>query len=177
MLAAPGVLARDQRGEDARRHEEHRGHARHRHVQEDRAEAPSRLLPLLPAGGLHERVVPGPAGEAVTLGIRRARAVDEPRVLRVQRVEPDAEPVGHTGAERLDEHVGVGRELVERGLALGMLEVERHRSSRPVPHRVARVAAERVTAGRLDLDHVGALLGEHQHAERTGDPPRQVEHA
>ena len=77
------------------------------------------LLPLLAAARLDERVVAGPVGEAVALGVRRAREVDEARVARVQRVEADAEPVGDAGSERLDEHVGVVDEPVERLEALG----------------------------------------------------------
>ena len=95
-------------------HEEHRAHARHRHVQEDRARPPARLLPLLAAARLHERVVAGPLREPVAVGIRGARQVDEARVELVQRVVPDAEAVGDAGPERLDDHVGVGRELAER---------------------------------------------------------------
>ena len=95
----------------------------------------------------------------------------------MQRVEADAEPVGDAGPERLDQHVGVVGELAERVDAGRVLQVDRDRAARAVPHRVAAVVAERVAAGRLDLDHVGALLGEQQHAERAGDAPRQVEHA
>ena len=68
-------------------------------------------------------------------------------------------------------------ELVERVEARGVLQVDGHRAPRAVPDRVAAVVAERVAAGRFDLDDVGALLGEEQHAERAGDPPREVEHA
>ena len=68
-------------------------------------------------------------------------------------------------------------ELVERVDAGRVLQVDRDRAARPVPHRVAAVVAERVAAGRLDLDDVGALLGEEQHAERAGDAPGEVEDA
>ena len=95
----------------------------------------------------------------------------------MQRVVADAEPVGDAGPERLDDHVGVVGEPAERVGAGRVLQVDGDRAPRPVPHRVAAVVAERVAAGRLDLDDVGALLGEQQHAERAGDPPRQVEDA
>src|SRR5207245_367706 len=74
LLALAGALARQQRGEDARRHEEDRAHARHRHVQEDRPRSPPRLLPLLARRCLHERVVARPVREAVP-----GRARDAPR--------------------------------------------------------------------------------------------------
>ena len=57
------------------------------------------------------------------------------------------------------------------------LQVDGERAPAAVPHAVPVVRAERIAAGRLDLDHVGALLGEQQHAERTGDSPREVEDA
>ena len=177
VLPAARLLTRDERGEDAGGHEEHRGHARQGHVQEDRAHAPARLLPLLSAARLYERVVAGPVRPTVAFGVRGAGGVDEARIARVQRVEADAEPVGDAGPERLDQHVDVVGQLVERVAAGRVLQVERDGPARAVPHRVAAVVAERVATGRFDLDDIGTLFGEQQHAERTGDAPGQVEDA
>ena len=177
VLPASGLLACDERGEDARRHEEHRSHARQRHVQEDRSHPPARLLPLLATARLHERVVARAIGPTVALRVGRARHEDEPRIARVQRVEADAESVHHAGPERLHDDVGVGGEPVERLDPFGRLQVDRDRAARTVPHRVTAVVAERITARGFDLDHVGALLGEQQNTERACDPPRQVEDA
>ena len=175
VLAAARALAGDERGEDPARDQEARAHARHRHGQEDRAHPPTGLLPLLAAARLDQRVVPGPIGEAVALGVAGARAVHEARVARVHRVVPDAEPVGDARTERLHEHVGVVDQAAERLPARVRLQVDRDRPSRPVPHRVAAVGAERVTARWLDLHHVCALLREQHHAERPRDAPGQVE--
>ncbi len=121
MLAATGLLAGDERGEDARRHEEHRGDAREGEREEDRPEPPTRLLPLLAAARLDERVVAGLVGEAVALGVGGARRVDQAGVAGVQGVEPDPESVGDAGPEGLDHHVGVVGEAVERLESLGRL--------------------------------------------------------
>ena len=77
------------------------------------------------------------------------------------------------GARRvvLDEHVG-GLHQVEQRLAAGVgLEVEHHAALVGVEHhelvgldRVVRAEAQRLTAGRLDLDDVGAQLCEKQPA-------------
>ena len=68
--AAAGALACDERSEDAGRHEWERAHRGHRHVEEDRPHAPTRLLPHLAAAGLHERVVRGEKarGERIARG-------------------------------------------------------------------------------------------------------------
>ena len=175
VLAPARGLPRDECGEDPTRDEEARPHARHRHVQEDRPHPPAGLLPLLAAARLHQRVVAGPVGEVMALRIARTRQVHEPGVARVQRLEPDAEPVGDAGTERLDEHVGVVDESQE-GLAPGIgLEVDRHRAAGAVPHRVPAVRAERVATGWLHLHDVRALLGQEHHAEGTGDAPGEVE--
>jgi len=39
----------------------------------------------------------------------------------------------------------------------------------PVPHLVA--------GGRLDLDHVGAMIGEDLRAIRAAENPREIDHA
>src|SRR5262249_30944329 len=57
-----------------------------------------------------------------------------------------------------------------------LLEVDGDGPARAVPHCVAAVLAEGVSARRLDLDHVGTLLGEQERAERAGDAPREIEH-
>ena len=89
----------------------------------------------------------------------------------------EAEPLHHAGPERLDDDVGGREQPLEHVAAVVGLEVDRERTPAAVPDAVAVVGAERIAAGRFDLDHVGALLGEQQHAERTGDPPREIEDA
>src|SRR2546430_952099 len=129
LLTPARALPGDERGEDPRRHEEDRPHARHRHVQEDRPRPPPRLLPLLARRRLHERVVAGAVREAVPGRVRRHRAVHEAGELGVQRVVADAEAVHHAGAEALDEHVGGGGELAQGVDAAVGLQVARDRTA------------------------------------------------
>ena len=93
------------------------------------------------------------------------------------RVVAEAEALHDAGPERLDDDVGGAEQPIEDVFAVGRLQVDGERTPAAVPHAVAVVRAERVAAGRLDLDDVGALLGEQQHAERAGDSPREIEDA
>jgi hypothetical protein len=76
--------------------------------------------------------------------------------------------------EVLDEHVG-GPDQVEQRLVTGLgLEVEHHAALVGVEHhelvrldRIVRAEAQWLTAGRLDLDDLGAHLREQQPAVRA----------
>lgn len=61
-------------------------------------------------GGVRERAVLAPAGHP---------AVDEPRIAGVAVGGADAEPLGDSGAEALDEHVGPLDQVQHAGGALG----------------------------------------------------------
>ena len=139
---------------------------------------PARLLPLLAAARLHERVVAravaragGPRGTRGTTGRRGAGCSSCSASYPMPRrsVTPGRNVSTSTSASAASRR--------NASAPAWLLQVDGHRAPRPVPHRVAAVVAERVAAGRLDLDHVGALLGQQQHAERSRDPPRQIEHA
>ena len=111
------------------------------------------------------------------------RAVDQPRVRGVQHVPSDAEPLHHAGAVVLQHDVGARDEL-EQDLAPRVgAQVELHALLAAVEGDevravgVATEVAERVAAGRFDLEHVGAEIGEHHAGERRGDDRAQFEHA
>ena len=78
------------------------------------------------------------------------------------------------GAKFSDEHVG-GPDQVEQRPVTGLgLEVEHHAALVGVEHhelvrldRIVRTEAQRLTAGRLDLDHLGAHLREQKPAVRA----------
>ncbi len=99
----------------------------------------------------------------------------------------EAEALERAGPEVLDEHVGVVDER-QQHVAVGVvLEVEDDRALvaidelPPQAFAVARVApcqaAEGVAVGALDLDDVGAEVGEVASAVGTGEHGRQVEDA
>ena len=140
-----------------------------------------------PAHRLGDRREPGPPGVRAVLAEPRDARDDEPRVAGVQHVGAEPELLQPPGPEVLDEHRCVGDEA-EQDVAVGVvLEVEDDRALaavgelEPQPLAVALVAprhrAQAVAVGALDLDHVGAEVGEVAGAVGAGDHRRQVEHA
>ena len=120
------------------------------------------------------------------------RDVDQARIERAHGRFAEAQPIHHLRPEILHQHVGAGDQLAQDVDALGLLEVDRQRALAAVGRyeqggelagRIDRLAAAArdVAARRLDLDHVGALVGqEHRgerprhHAGEVDDPhPRQ----
>ena len=117
---------------------------------------------------------------AVAIGAALAEAgdagVDDPRVDRAERLVVDAEAVLHVGPEVLDDHVGAGGELLEDLDAARVLEVERHRPLVAVQVlEVELVAREVFLLLGLDLDDVGAHLGELADAGGTGSRAGEVD--
>ena len=119
------------------------------------------------------------------------RAVDEPRVLLAQPLVADPQPLHHAGAEALQQHVGLAHEpqqdlaprvglQIDADRALVAVERQEQRAARALlrplvaRRRPAHVVAEpRV----LDLQHVGAEVGQQPRAEAARQQPREVEHA
>ena len=103
-------------------------------------------------------VVAGAGGERSVLAPAGHAGVDEPRVAGRAGVGPEAQPLRHTGAEALDEHVGHLRQAQRRLDTLGPGEIERDAAA-PAVHRPGR--GHRPGAGAVDPQHVGAEVGEH----------------
>ena len=123
----------------------------------------------------------------IRAGLPEARDAqhDQPGIERVQRVPAEPPALQGAGLEVLDQHVGLGRERAHRLLALGRAQVERHRALvarlHLPPHRGAVAqqppGAQRIAAlDRLDLDDVGAEVGERLAGERPGDQLAELEH-
>ena len=108
------------------------------------------------AGLLGQRAVLAPAGHA---------GVDEPRVPGHALVGSDPEPLGDTGAVRLDQDVGALDETEHRVASSGGLEIEGD---------VAPATPERVTGRRrlrllpIDAHHRRAEVGQQRRRERRG---------
>ena len=96
-------------------------------------------------------------------------AVDEARVGRPQSVGAEAQPLGRSGLQGMDEDVSSGREVAHNRPALLQREVDRHAALVAVEGeeggRLARhlrrspVARVVAPSGALDLDDVGAEIG------------------
>ena len=118
--------------------------------------------------------------EAGDAGIHQAR------VHRPHGLVADAEPVLHVWPEVLDQHVGLGHQrhqlvavfgcgqvqVLDALVAVEPVVVRGHAVLEGRPPR-ARVIA----AGRLDLQHVGAVVTEDLAAVRPAEDAREVEHA
>ena len=124
------------------------------------------------------------AGEAVA----GDRAIDQAWIALFQPGLSEAEARQHAGPVVLDEHVGPGEQAVQHRLAMRRLEVEGERVLVAVDgHETGGLIADpvlghRVVAGGLaarrplDLDHLGAQVGQHQPAGGRGENVRQLDH-
>ncbi len=136
-------------------------------------------------GGLDHVVVHPSAAVRPVLSVAGDRGVDEVGIDRLHVVVAEPESVHRSGPEVLDEHVGVLDELADEVGSGGLLEVDDDRAFPAVVVREdaghpALVGAEEshdvAESGRLDLDDVGSLVGEHHRGERPGDHHREVQY-
>jgi hypothetical protein len=119
------------------------------------------------------------------------RAVDDAGVDLAHRLVADAEAVEDTGAKRLEHDVGFAHRAQERLAPHVALEVQANRALAAVQRqeerglrRVLDAVVERRPGAQvvahsrvLDLDHVGAEVGEQQRAEAAGEQAAEVEDA
>src|SRR5262249_47569847 len=115
--------------------------------------------------------------------------VEEPRVERGRRLVAEPEPLHDAGPEVLDEDVGARDQLPGDGLAVGVLEVDGQAPLVPVGRHeedadpvLVEVAARPVPlpecpARRLDLDDVGAEVGEERVARGAEQELGEAEEA
>src|SRR5262249_46729324 len=177
--AVARALALEQRAQDAERQQ------RRAVLVDDRgADRGRRLIGAARDRGqaghaFHEQILPRPVGVAAGLAVTGRRDVDQPRVDRFRRLPVETVARHDTGAEILDEHVGALDEPPRDGTAVRMLEVEGEtalvamREQEEDAHAVLEeigprpVALPQAAARRLDLDDVGAEVGEELHTRRS----------
>jgi hypothetical protein len=106
----------------------------------------------------------------------RHRDVDRRRVHGAHRGVAEAELVGDTGEEVLDDDVGAAGKLEHELRSLGLLQIDGDTTLVAIDrgerraHAAATPRAQVVAAPRpLDLHHVGAEIGHERGAVRTGD--------
>ena len=147
----------------------------------------SPVIAISPAKRLRDEVEAALVGARPVAPVARDRAVDQRGILGGQDVVSEAELLHRPAPVVLDEHVGLAHEPEQDRAALGTLEIEREAALVAVQHQErrrdavdARLAiAARVVAARqfLDLDHVGAEVGEQRAAGGAGHDLRELEHA
>ena len=162
-------------------------------------DAARRGLARVPAAGGHRRIhravavrlpfhIEHPAGfggndtlvalypaERAFLPKARDGAIDQPGMMLRQRVVIQP-PAGHVaGAVGLHENVGLAGQ--SDGLLAPFLgfEVEHNAFLAAVPRNPGGLKPEGIPAGRLDLDHLGAVVGQNQGAEGARHTQREIE--
>ncbi len=131
-------------------------------------------------------VVTGHLGTRSGLAIARNRCVDDARIDFCDRGVVDREARHDAGPKTLDDHVSFFREREKNVAPTGILEVDcsaalvavygavERRNGAGTVAEIARVIPR---AGVLDLDDVGAEIGQIKRADRTRKESREVEDA
>src|SRR5882762_2593336 len=111
-----------------------------------------------------------------------AAAVDQPRILLLQQVPPEAQTVHHADGEVLHHHVGLAHETEEERLTVGLLEVENHRLLVGVQHDqgigldLTLAGPDDIALRALDLEHARAHEAEQQATVRALVDLAEIEH-
>ena len=109
-------------------------------------------------------VVSGPLAPATGLAIAGDRAVHQASIVLAQGAVIDAQALRHTRTEAFHHHVGLGDELANHAGGISVFEIQRDAALVAVLgielHRHIRTAG--IAARRLDLDNVGAEVGQHR---------------
>ena len=191
--AAAGGRALAERGHDSEGAEHAREQVRDRQPDPGRVAVGGAGQAHQPGLGLDDLVEAGsrPVGTAGAEAGDRQR--DQAGVVLAQGGGVQAEPGEQAGPVVLDEHVGLGAQRAQPVGTRGVLEVQPHRplaavggeevrrlGGRPLRRAVGRLderqpAAAVVAGGRLDLQHVGADVGEHHRGVGPGERAAQVD--
>ena len=176
-LPTPAGFAHAKGGDDAAQRRLARVPAAGRHRRKYRAITVGLPLQIEHAAclGRNDPLVSFDPRERTLLSKTRNGAVDEPRVALRQRVVRES-PVSHvSGAGRLYEHISCTDELDRVRAAFRRAEIQRDALLPAIPRNPGGLKAERIAAGRLDLDHVGAEVGHDQSAQRARHSPREIQ--
>ena len=130
-------------------------------------------------------VVARHGGARPILPVAGNRTIDEPRVYLPRVFPPEAEAHHDAGAELFDEDIGAFDQRPQPRRRAGSLEVDLDALLAAVEHgeQQAVIAGARASfahglaAGALDLDHLGARLGEDEGGERPRQEGGEIEHA
>ncbi len=188
VLACAALLARiEGRGDSLRRH--HRGGL----VGDDGADhlRSPRLGIGLNIGEarqtLDDRIINALLRIGAVVAGAANRDVDEARIERPHGALAETDPLHHPRTEVLHENIGAGDQPAQDLRALRLLEIEgdrplaavgRNEQGRELAGRVDRLAAtpRDVSAERLNLDDVGALVRQEHGGEWAGHHAREVDH-
>ncbi len=176
-----GSLAVEDRHHDAQREQVARRQVVDRNADAHRPLARQAGDRHQPAHALRDLIDPGAQPVRAVLPEPADAAVDDARVHRLDVVVRHLQPMLHLGAHVLEDDVGSLRQPHERGVSLGRLQVQSDRAL--VAVQVLEVEAMAVAGdlltvgrGRLDLDDIGAPVGEMPHRGGPRAGMCQVQH-
>ena len=134
-----------------------------------------------PAHALGDLVEARPVGIRPVLAEAGNAGIDDARIDLGERLVVDAEPLLHVGTEILDHDIGLLDHALEGGEPFRRLQIERHAALVAVQvlkvAALARAAHRLFQAGRrLDLDDIGAPIGELAHAGRSRADAGEIEY-
>ena len=153
------------------------------------------VIDISPLGGLDDEVVAGPVGGRAVRPVARDGQVDEPRVERVAASSSSKPSRANPPTRKFSTRTSPRSSSRRRtATAVGLLEVEPDAALVPVDRQVVgrgpglagrrgradprrAPAARRVAVGRLDLDDVGAEVGQQHRAVRPGQDRRAIDDA
>src|SRR6185437_12022052 len=179
-LVAAGIEGGGQalEGVERGRHVDHD----HRHAMRDAVLA--LVLAHQPCVGLQHRVHRRPLAERAGLAEAGDGHIEEARLARRHLLVVETQPLDHARPEAFEEHVGALEQPPHDVLAGLALEIDGDAALAEIADdRVGRVAAVAhpegarpvAVADALDLDHVGAMLGEQHGAIGPGDALAEVD--
>jgi hypothetical protein len=134
--------------------------------------------------GLDDQVDAGAAPVRPGLAEAGHRRIDKARIDGAQRIRAQSQLVQRARPVGFQEHVRLRGELEHDGARRVLLEVEHEAPLVAVERREAhalavaqgRRGAAHVARRRLDLDHVGAHVGEQRPGERAGNEVGKLDH-
>ena len=123
-------------------------------------------------------VVAGRFGERARAAEPGHPRIDQSRIARHAVVRAEAELLGHARPVGLDQNVRLLDQPQHRLDAVGILQIDRHRGPRSGRQVVLSAAwhAETRVGRAVDLDHVGAQVGQQHRGERPGADARELNH-
>ena len=140
---------------------------------------------LIARGGVDHRRIGRQFRRRPGLAVSGDRAIDQLRIELAQRSIVELQSPHHARAEILDQHVGACDQTANRFHSLGRFQIEHQTfladvelaegGAAIIAHR--RAGSHRLAFGGFDLDDLGAHIGEHPRAMRSGDRGRKIEHA
>ncbi len=134
------------------------------------------LLVVEQAGpGSHQAVVAGAITMLLMIAVARDGARDHLGVEVAQRRVVKAKTSGCPRRKAVDDDVGLGGQSQKRLTTFRRLQVQPGAALAAVPDPVPGLIAERISPGRLDAGHPGAVVDEEHRCHGPGSAPRQVE--